>query len=148
MLKASRSLIELASIESQHPIRTEDAIQLLRSLLENAQMIENHVASMHLAIWRTIDDLRSDGLQANQQEDVADVSFTNISELLTTMEVADMLGVSRATLLKMRKDRRFLEPIHLSARKLRYRRKDVEEWLERSAEAARNSGSQSVATVG
>jgi len=53
----------------------------------------------------------------------------NVGRLLSLQEVADRLGVSTVTLLKMRNAGQMPQPIRISERKRMYREADVDEWL-------------------
>lgn len=53
-----------------------------------------------------------------------------MNKLLTTNQVLELLGVSQATLYKMKRDHNFPQPIPLTTRGYRYRTDDINEWLE------------------
>lgn len=134
--------LDAVTTEHPSPITADEMIKVLRSLCEAAGMIGNHVAAIHLEAWRAIDDLTSKSLLPNLSEGESQVSKDDLSGLLTPVEVAEILGICRATLHKMRKNGRFPQPIFMSARKLRYRRADVMEWLDRQASLDRPAGSE------
>lgn len=50
-------------------------------------------------------------------------------DLLKPTEVAEMLGVSTETLRTWRKEKHGPRPTYLSARTIRYRADEVDEWL-------------------
>lgn len=52
-------------------------------------------------------------------------------ELMTQLQVARVLSVSRTTLWKMRKEGRLPPQIRVSDRRVAYRRADVEDWIRR-----------------
>lgn len=52
-------------------------------------------------------------------------------DLLSPPEVAELLGVSTGSLAQMRYMRRGPDYVRLSEQRVRYRRVDVEEWLQR-----------------
>ena len=54
-----------------------------------------------------------------------------VSEMMTQLQVAKALSVSRTTLWKMRKDGRLPPQIRVSDRRVAFRRADVEDWIER-----------------
>jgi prophage regulatory protein len=54
-----------------------------------------------------------------------------VSELMTQLEVAKALSVSRTTLWKMGKEGRLPPQIRVSERRVAFRRTDVENWIER-----------------
>ncbi len=61
----------------------------------------------------------------------AATSESNSGGLLTQMEVAEKLGISSASLLaRIREWPPFPEPIHVSSRKIAYRARDIEDWVQ------------------
>jgi prophage regulatory protein len=59
-----------------------------------------------------------------------------VKELMTQLQVAKALSVSRTTLWKMRKEGRLPPQIRVSDRRVAFRRADVEAWIERAGENA------------
>lgn len=57
-------------------------------------------------------------------------SELNLSILLTPSEVAEKLGISRVALVARTREWQFPEPIHISKKKVAYRRRDIEDWME------------------
>jgi predicted DNA-binding transcriptional regulator AlpA len=57
------------------------------------------------------------------------MSDTGIKEILSEREVSSWLGVSEPTLFRHRRDGTGPKFIQLSARRIAYRRKAIEEWL-------------------
>jgi len=57
-------------------------------------------------------------------------------EMMTQMQVAKALSVSRTTLWKMRKEGRLPPQIRVSDRRVAFRRADVEAWVERGCQGA------------
>lgn len=51
-------------------------------------------------------------------------------ELVSYDELAEALGISKRTLRRRWESGRFLEPLRLSPRKLVWRKRDIEAWLE------------------
>ena len=147
MSETNRISAQTGANEPPPPLTSEDMISRLRSLCEAARMIGDHVAAIHLQVWHAIDDLSKVGLTTAKPTSGSDVSLTELSELLTPKEVAQILGVCRATLLRMRNSGRFPEPIYMSARKLRYRRRDLTDWLEKNADVGRLEGPSSTASA-
>ncbi len=70
-------------------------------------------------------------LTGREPEAKEPMPITNRSLLLTQRQVADLLQVATRTLARMRNDARtkFPRPVK-RARALRWRRRDIEEWLE------------------
>ena len=64
-----------------------------------------------------------------------------MSRLLTTREMADMLGVSTETVLRWTR-RHELPAIRLPGGAIRFREAEVEAWLEQRATTARGSATQ------
>lgn len=61
---------------------------------------------------------------------------TPVDGLMTQVEVAKVLSVSRTTLWKMRKQGRLPPQIRISDRRVAYRRADVENWIEQGGSTA------------
>jgi excisionase family DNA binding protein len=69
----------------------------------------------------------------NSDEEVRPVTVQEAERLMTPQEVADFLAMPVLTLQTWRAKRRGPR-IYRVGRHVRYRREDVEEWLERQAE--------------
>jgi predicted DNA-binding transcriptional regulator AlpA len=54
-----------------------------------------------------------------------------VNDLMTQLQVAKALSVSRTTLWKMRKEGRLPPQIQVSNRRVAFRRVDVEDWIQR-----------------
>lgn len=63
-----------------------------------------------------------------------------VNELMTQLQVAKALSVSRTTLWKMRKEGRLPPQIRVSDRRVAYRRTDVEDWIVRGGAEAPSGG--------
>jgi len=51
-------------------------------------------------------------------------------ELIDAATLADLIGVSLRTIQRWTRDRRIPEPIRFGRRTIRYRKSDIESWLE------------------
>jgi predicted DNA-binding transcriptional regulator AlpA len=65
-----------------------------------------------------------------------------VKELMTQLQVAQALSVSRTTLWKMRKEGRLPPQIRVSDRRVAYRRADVEDWIERGGSGGKRVESE------
>jgi excisionase family DNA binding protein len=74
----------------------------------------------------------------NMNHEVMDQNFET-TPLMTPQEVADFLGMPLATLQSWRAQRTG-PPGYRVGRHVRYRREDVEAWLEERSDAARRGG--------
>lgn len=64
-----------------------------------------------------------------------------VNDLMTQLQVAKALSISRTTLWKMRKEGRLPPQIQVSDRRVAYRRADVEAWIERGGNKASEASS-------
>jgi len=56
--------------------------------------------------------------------------------LLNTREVCELLSCSRTSLWKLRKERGFPAPLKVSSVGLRWKRKQLDQWIEKQKETA------------
>lgn len=111
----------------------------LSELLAMSNRTLNHAISVDLELRRIVAQIEAITADAPEPtEPASEPGFTRrrTGELLTLTEVGIELDMSRTTLYKLRQEEDFPAPVKISARKHRWRRSDIKDWL-----AGRGNGS-------
>lgn len=103
----------------------EQLLETLRDLMQKAKLAE---WSIHSAIRTTKLALIKAGVPTTALlEGRRSTRFD--TKLLTLAELQQELGISRGTLIKVRKDPTFPKPVRISGRRLAYLSREVGEWV-------------------
>ncbi len=130
------------------PRRTRQSIErvlwLLRYVTQNTRDLITDLAEFERQLGLSIEELELAKEQVtyidNQlmepmactREPGSDLPERRLAnDLMTQIQVAEALSVSRTTLWKMRKEGRLPPQIRVSERRVAFRRVDVEEWIRR-----------------
>lgn len=116
----------------------------LRYVAQNTRTMITDLAEFERQLGSSIEELEAAKEQVNSVDKqlvepaVASVepetSLTErglVNDLMTQIQVAKALSVSRTTLWKMRKEGRLPPQIQVSSRRVAFRRADVEDWIAR-----------------
>jgi prophage regulatory protein len=58
------------------------------------------------------------------------MQITENEKLMTKTDICEYLTLSDSTLFRLRRDNVFPKPLNLGARTIRWKRKDIDNWLE------------------
>jgi excisionase family DNA binding protein len=120
----------------------EWGLRHLRYVAQNTQKMIAEVVEFERQLCASIEELElvkvEMDLNDNQLKETTVVTLpvrdvigrVPVSEMMTQLQVAKALSVSRTTLWKMRKEGRLPPQIRVSDRRVAFRRTDVEAWIE------------------
>jgi len=121
----------------------ERELRHLRYVAQNTRKMMTELAEFERQLGASIEELEQVKEQVNSNDNqviesmvvtlpIRDViGRVPVKELMTQLQVAQALSVSRTTLWKMRKEGRLPPQIRVSDRRVAFRRADVEDWIQR-----------------
>jgi predicted DNA-binding transcriptional regulator AlpA len=121
----------------------ERELQHLRCVVQNTQKMMTELVEFERQLGSSIEELEQMKEQVNSNDNkvvettvatlpIRDViGHVPVKELMTQLQVAKALSVSRTTLWKMGKEGRLPPRIRVSDRRVAFRRSDVEHWIDR-----------------
>ena len=123
-------------------------LRQLRYIAERARKMMTELVEFERQLGSSIKELELEEGQVNSKDNQVReskvgtlpirqaIGLVPVNQLMTQLQVAQALSVSRTTLWKMRKDGRLPPQIRVSDRRVAFRRTDVEEWIERGGNDA------------